>query len=388
MTLSHNKEESTMSVFKIVLTMSVISISVFGQDVLGAAWSYPVNPPIKPNLIAVKYLNNPSVGEIQNAIQPRTRIEISGTVNASSGQRINVNKDDVRLNFKNADVVNWSGNDNWGGFIEVGSSRVQIMNLKMKVVSNTKCRGVVLHSPASDVRFSNCTFENIADGFIADGNFARIEMKNVSFLNCGDWPSSSMEGGYGIFFEEDDADADHVKLDNVEVTLSNSSGQHGIRVSKLQRLWIEDSFFGANAKRSFWAYGVDYVTIKDTTFDHGSVLFNLKTHELQTERASRYVRMDNCTINHSSILKPLAIYCGKGTRYFWFRDLNITSTTSPQYLEVGWRSDDVTRKINWYEGSVTFNGQPMYGLDGTAIYDWNEGERTNLKIGPIDDPRN
>jgi hypothetical protein len=250
------------------------------------------------------------------------------------------------------------------------------------VVGDGKCRGVVIHTPASDVRFLNCTFENIADGMIADAQWQRLSLENTSFLNCGDWDSSSMDGGYGMFLEDDDGDADHIRLINVTVTLSSSSGQHAIRIAKVQRLLIKNSYFGANAKRAMWAYGVDYMTITGTTFDKGNVLFNLKTTEWQTERATRYLRMENCRIDHRSILTPLSIYCGKGSRYMRFRDIDITSTTSDKAMEIGWRGGD-NRKIQWEDGSMTFNGQVLHGYDSCAINDWSDDELVALKIGPM-----
>lgn len=371
-----------MNVFKIAITACVITSALLTNSA-SAVWSYPVSKPIKPSLTNTKYLQDPTVQEIQDAIAPKTQIKITGTVDASGGHRISVEDNDVRLNFSQAQIINWSGSDTWSGFIEVSGQRVEILNMKMKVVSGGKCRGVVIHTPASDVRFANCTFENIADGMIADAQWQRLSLENTKFLNCGDWSSTSMEGGYGLFLEDDDSQDDHIRLVNVTVTLANSSGQHALRIAKVQRLLIQDSFFGANAKRAMWAYGVDYMTIKGTTFDKGNVLFNLKTNEWQTERATRYVRMEDCRIDHRSILTPLSIYCGKGSRYMRFRNIDITSTTSDKAMEIGWRGNPDNRKIEWVDGSMTFNGQTLHGYDSCAANDWNDQELAELKIGPM-----
>src|SRR5688572_13786545 len=97
-----------MVVFKKAITLSVIC-AMFGASSANAIWDYPVDSPIKPTLNNLRTLVNPSVSEIQNAIEPRTRIDIVGDVDASNGQRISINVDDVRLNFKRASLIQWSG---------------------------------------------------------------------------------------------------------------------------------------------------------------------------------------------------------------------------------------------------------------------------------------
>jgi hypothetical protein len=377
-----------MTVFNSSITLFVILAALEGPHANARAWTFPIAPPDAPTINRVKSLTNPSMTQIQNAIAPRTRIDIIGTVDASSGQTLWIDVDDVRLNFKRASIINWSGGDTWNGFLGISGHRIQVMNLRMNVQGNGRCRGVQLYTPASDVRISGSRFQNVADGLVADGEFERIELYNTKFLECSDWKSTSMDGGCGIFMEDDDWNPDHVRLNKVTVTLSSQSAQHGIRISQVEQMVVENSYVRANAKRSLWAYGVDHFAARHSTFDRGSVLFNLKPHELMTERPTQYVRMDSCTINHETILVPLAIYCGKGTNNVRMKDIDINSTSSSKALSVEWRSDDLSNVIRWYDGSLTFNGQTMSGMQCCSINDWTPQEQDALYIGPRDDPRN
>jgi len=379
-----------MNVFTPAITLSVIG-SIFAGSHAQAVWVYPVDPPVRPTINTVKTLHDPTLAQIQNAIAPHTRIDVVGTVDASGGDHIYVDSDDVRLNFTRAAKVYWSGNDVWNGFVEVEAHRVELRGLRMQVADSSPgmCRGMNIYTPSSDVLISHCEFTNIADGLVADGEWERIAIEHTKFLNCGDWASDSMQGGYGLFLEDDDEDTDNLRLTDVTVTLANTSDQHGIRISKVQNLLIEDSNFGANGKRSMWAYGVENMAVRDTTFTHGSVLFNLKPYELQTDRPTKHVRFDNCLINHSGILTPLSIFCGKGTIDFKMRDCDINSTTSSDAISIAWRDPgDISKNIRWYEGSIKFNGQPLLGMDGCDMSpDWTEQQAESLSIGPVNDPR-
>src|SRR5688572_16700776 len=124
----------------------------------------PIQMPRKPVLAQVKHLINPSVADIQNAIEPGVRIDITGSVNASDGRTLKIEVDDVRLNFKRAATVAWSGSDTWDGFLNISGRRVEVVNLRLEVQGDGRCRGVVLLSPASDVRINKCAFRNTADG--------------------------------------------------------------------------------------------------------------------------------------------------------------------------------------------------------------------------------
>jgi hypothetical protein len=225
----------------------------------------------------------------------------------------------------------------------------------------------------------------VADGLIADGQWARLTIENTAFLKCNDWSAPGMDGGYGLFLEDDDSSADHLRLINVRVSLAGTSDQHGIRIAKVQNIMIDQSKFGASGKRSLWAYGIENTCVTNTTFDKGSVLFNLKTTELQTDRPTRHVRISNCLINHDSILMPFAIYCGKGTQDFQFKDIDINSTSAPSAIEIGWRESggDQSQNIRWAASSINFNGNPMKGMKDVSIAsDWSKAELRDLKIGP------
>ena len=377
-----------MNVFKLVFTLTVIAAVLCGMSAEAGSWMYKVDQPAKPSTSKRKELRNPTVAEIQAAIAPRTRIEIVGTVDASNGDRLMVTANDVRLDFKKAKKVSWRGADNWGGFIEVSGQRVEVLNLKFAVASNSpgRCRGMVIHTPATDLRVNKCTFSNIADGVIADGEWARVAIENTRFLKCNDWASGEMAGGYGLFLEDDDLQPDHLTLSGVRVTLANSSDQHGIRMSMVERVLIENSTFGANGKRSMWAYGVSNMSVHSTTFNKGSVLFNLKTTEWQTDRPVQHVRMWNCLIDHDSILAPLSIFCGKGTMDFRIKDCDINSKKSPVWLEMGWRegSGSTSENIRWYNDTIHFNGNPIRGYEKTQIAnDWSDQELKQLSIKAV-----
>lgn len=379
-----------MKVFTPAVTLCVISSVLLGSQAQ-AVWVYPVDAPAPPTINSVKTLHNPTLAQIQNAIAPHTRVDVIGTVDASSGGHLYVGFDDVRLNFTQAARVYWSGNDVWNGFVEVEAHRVELRNLKMQVADSSPgmCRGMNIYTPSTDVLITGCEFKNIADGLVADGEWGRIAIVHTKFLNCGDWASSSMQGGYGLFLEEDDDYTDNLRLKDVTVTLANTSDQHGIRISKVQNLLIDNCNFGANGKRSMWAYGVENMAVRNTTFNHGSVLFNLKPYELQTDRPTKHVRFDNCLINHSGILTPLSIFCGKCTIDFAMRDCDINSTTSSSAMSIAWRDPgNQSKNIRWFDGSIKFNGQVLMNMDGCDMSpDWTQQQLQNLAIGPIDDPR-
>jgi hypothetical protein len=376
-----------MKVFKQGITLFVIlaGLSGFGGSKAFGGWLYEIDKPKAPQINKSKTLHNPTIAQIQNAIKPHTRIDIIGTVDASSGDRLEVLVDDVRLNFKRANKIKWSGDDTWGGFIEVAAKRVQVLNLRMEVNGWGRCRGIIVNTPASDVLFSGCQFNNVADGMIADGEWQRLAVENTKFTKCSDWTSSGdMEGGYGIFLEDDDSEPDHLRLSNVNISLDNSSGQHGVRISKVQNIVIEGSKIGANAKRSLWAYGVEYVSITNSTFETGSVLFNLKRDEWQTDRPTRHVRMWNCLIDHDNLLTPLAIFCGKRTVDVKIKDVDIKSNGSNDSIEVAWREDSgsPSRNICWHADSMTFNGKSLASKT-YEFSDWSNSELEELNIGPV-----
>lgn len=371
-----------MTVFRTFITSFVILSAVCTQSA-HAQWQYQVDLPVAPNLTQTKYLTNPTVSQIQATIKPHTKIIVIGEVDASSGDVLEINADDVRINFARANVVHWSGGDTWRGFINITGSRVQIVHLRLNVASAGKCRGVVLETPASDVRIAHSTFENTSDGLVADGNWERLYVMRTKFLNCGTWSDPSMPGGYGMFLEDDDWNPDHLRINHVTITLASNSWQHGIRISQVQNSMVQNSHVGANEKRSFWAYGVDRMAVTNCTFTTGSVLFNLMAEEWYTERATTRVRMQNCRIEHDTILQPLGVYCGRGTRDLRVRNIDIVSESSPEWLSVGWRTDADSRNICWGNGSINFNGSNMHGYDGTKIPDWNNNELANLNIGPM-----
>lgn len=371
-----------MTVFRTFITSFVIVIAVCSQAA-DAQWQYQVDLPIPPTIVNTKYLHNPTVAQIQAAIKPRTRIIVVGTVDASAGDVLEVNADDVRLNFYRAKTIQWSGEDTWRGFVNITGQRVQIVHLRLRVNSPGKCRGVLIETPASDVRLAYCAFRNTSDGLVADGEWERLYVLRCKFLDCGTWSDPSMPGGYGMFIEDDDWNIDHLRINHVTVTLASNSGQHGLRVSQVQNSMIQNSRFGANEKRSFWAYGVDRMAIQSCTFTTGSVLFNLMSDEYYTERPTTRVRMENCRIDHSTILQPISVYCGRGTRDLRIRDIDVNSSSSPEWLSIGWRTNEDSRNIRWFDGSISFNGGAIYGYDSTSIPDWDGWELDALHIGPM-----
>lgn len=383
-----------MSVFKasgitgitplVILTMIV---TMFGGAAAWAAWVYPIEAPHAPNTTHLRHLNNPTVAQIQHAIAPHTRIDIAGDVDASNGDMLLVEVDDVLLNFAHASSVEWSGPDTWDGFVGISGTRVAVKGLQMHVADSSggKCRGVVVYTPASDVLISNCEFSDTSDGVCADGEWQRLAIEHSKFLNCGDWQSDSMDGGYGMFLEDDDDQPDNLRLTDVTITLNNASDQHGLRISKVQNILIDGCEIGANGKRSLWAYGVEKLAIKNTTFNNGSVQFNLKPYELQTDQPTRHVRMAGCVINHTGILNPVTIMCGKGTADWRMKNCQINSTSANTAIDVAWREDsqDITHGISWEKASVKFNGHALRSKKDYSISpDWNAAERKDLKIGP------
>lgn len=376
-----------MNVFKSGITLSVMFSSVLAAQAADAAWAYRVDDPIKPQITRHRTLTNPTIAQIRNAIAPHTRVDIVGEVDASNGDIIHVFDNDVRLNFARANKVRWSGEDRWEGFIETEAQRVQVTGLKFQVTDSSpgRCRGILLYSGAGDILVSGCVFNNIADGFVADGEWERVTVQNSKFLNCTDWDDSSMDGGYGMFLEDDDEQPDYLRISNVTVTLSSNSGQHGIRLSQVQNVAIEDSSIKANQKRSLWVYGAENISIANTTFQIGSVLFNLKPSEIMTDRPLEHVRMSNCRIDHDSILAPLEIYCGKGTVDFKMKNIDITSATSDRAMEVNWREDSGTqsRNISWNGDSITFNGHTMRNSECNITNDWSNSELNQLNIGAV-----
>lgn len=377
-------EKGRCDVLRSAITIAVTVI--IASPMAHGNWVYPVDPPQPAKITHVRQLINPSVAQIQGAIAPNTRVDIIGQVDASGGQRLFIGVDDVRLNFQRAGRIDWSGPDMWEGFVEIAGHRVELVHLEMAVAGEGRCRGIIIHSAASDIRVAHCAFNNVADGLIADGEWDRLAIEHTSFIDCSDWNDQTKDGGYGLFLEDDDEHSDNLRLADVTVTLGPSSGQHGIRICKVQNALIEDSFFGAMHKRSFWAYGVDSMTVRGVTFDQGSVMFNIKADESLTDRPSTHVRMHDCVINHTTIMEPLQIYCGKGTRDFKMCDIAINSTTSDRALIVGWRSEHLIRNIRWYDGSLTFNGQPIVGTACCQMEDWSPEERAALNIGPIPAP--
>jgi len=81
------------------------------------------------------------------------------------------------------------------------------------------------------------------------------------------------------------------------------------------------------------------------------------------------------------------VYCGKGSRYLKFRDLDINSETSNIAISVGWRSGNLSKSIQWYDGSIHFNGDRLHGNSHSRMSDWSSSEREELRIGPMPDPR-
>lgn len=371
-----------MTVFRTLISSFVILTAVVSQRAQ-AQWQYQVDMPALPTLSHTKYLTNPTVAQIQAAIKPRTRIIVIGQVDASSGDVLEVDADDVRINFDRADTIQWSGEDTWHGFVNITGQRVQIVHLRLNVAGAGKCRGIVLESPASDVRIAYCTVQNASDGLVADGEWERLYITRSKFLNCSTWSDPSMAGGYGMFLEDDDWNPDHLRINHVTITLANNSWQHGMRISQVQNSMVQNSRIGANEKRSFWAYGVDCMAIQNCTFTTGSVLFNLMAEEWYTDRSTTRVRMENCLIDHTTILQPLSVYCGRGTRDVRIRNIDINSTSSPEWLAVGWRTDADSRNIEWLDSSINFNGADMHGYNGTKIPDWDNGELAALSIGPL-----
>jgi hypothetical protein len=378
-----------MNVFKGITPVVIVAVVglavVFGAGQAWAGWLYPVDAPQPARINKRKVLHNPTLAEIQRAIKPRTRIDIIGTVDASNGGFLDVNEHDVRLNFKRASQVKWTGGDTWNGLIEISGQRIEVRGLKLMAAGSGRCRGIVIHTPASDVRISGCTVSGAADAFVADGQWQRIAIEHCRFLNCADWNNTSMDGGYGMYIEEDDHDADHLRISDVRVTLSGGSAQHGLRISKVQDIVIENSRIGANDKRSLWVYGAERVSIRNSAFTTGSVLFNLKPDEWMADRPTRHVRMWNCTIDHDSILLPLGIYCGKGMSDFRLKDCQINSTQADAWMEVSWRETGgpPSRNIRWLDGSVTFNGEVVNGFESCIIgSEWADGDLKRLKIGP------
>jgi hypothetical protein len=372
-----------MNVFKHTITLSVILLTMWSAAPAFAQWGYAIHPPKAPNLTRSKTLTNPTVEQIQKAITPNTWVKVHGTVNARSGAVINIDVANVRLDFRRAERVDWRGHDTWSGFISISGSRVEVLGVRMSANSAGKCRGVTLFTPASDVRISGCEFRNTADGLVGDGEFARILIENSSFLNCGNFQNTSWEGGYGIFLQDKDWNDDHIHLNNVKVTLAKGATQHGIRVSSVQRMLVENSDIGANEKRSFWAYGVDRLCLRNSVFRDGSVLFSLMGHEKYSTRPLSRVRLDNCTIRHTGIMQPINLYCSTGTRNFRMRNVNITSTSSEDWMQLNWRTKD-SQIIRWT--GVTFNGRAMNGWGKIRVFGWERQEMINNRIGPFPFP--
>jgi hypothetical protein len=80
---------------------------------------------------------------------------------------------------------------------------------------------------------------------------------------------------------------------------------------------------------------------------------------------------------------PLAIYCGKGTENFQFKDIDINSPNAKSAIEIGWRGGH-SRNIRWEARSINFNGKPMSGTKDVSIAkDWSKAELKQLKIGPV-----
>lgn len=390
-----NNIRRTARRFGIVLGISMLGFGGQGVHVVHASsgpdWAYPVDAPTPPQISKRVRLTSPTVAEIQNALTANTSVEVHGNVQFRSGDTIAVRANDVQLDFQNADKITWTGQDTWAGFIEIYSSRVELIGLDLEVASNSpgNCRGVQLYTPASDVRITGCRIRNTADGIVADGEWERLAIEDTDILDISDWTNPNWDGGYGIFLEDDDLEPDHLWIDNISITLSSRAGQHGLRMSQVQHALIENSTIGANNKRTLWAYGVYKVCVRNCVFEKGSVLFNLRPSEWYTERPLEYLRVDNCTINHNSIMTPLAIHCGKGTRYVQMRHIDIYSPAARYPIEIGWREpfrDDngkpFSQLITWPRGTIWFNDQPADDRSTWQITDWTEEELDALRIGP------
>lgn len=375
---------------KVWITLFVIVAAGFMTPSAHALWHYRMHLTVAPVLTKTRTLYNPTVAQIQNAIAPNTLVVIKGSVKASDGGTLRIETDDVKLDFTQASQVNWSGEDTWDGFLNISGNRVRVEGLRFQVSGNRgRCRGITIMTPATDVRIANCRFNWTSDGVVADGNWARVVLRDVKLLNCGNWIDENMPGGYGIFMEDDDHSRDDLFLINVKITLAHNAGQHGIRLSQVERVRIHNCDVTANQKRSLWAYGVDCMAVTRSTFRKGSVLFNLTPDEWYTDRPVSRVRIDACRIVHTGILEPLNIYCGHGTRYITMRDLAVTSTSSEKWIGIGWRGngDPESEHIRWYDGSVTFNGRTVSGRQNAKISDWSISEQNECRIGPMHDPR-
>jgi len=290
-------------VYKTTFAWFVI-LALFAAFPASADWAYPVDKPNSPEISRTVRLVNPSLDDIQDAVDNHTRVEIDGTVDASGGGYIAVAANDVILDFSDADQVYWSGSNAWDGFISISAHRVQVLGLRVRVNGSGRIRGVQIYTPATDVKIRECEFSNFADGLVADGSWNRIAIEKTEFLNCQDW-DNGMEGGYGMYFNDSDDDKDNLRIDRVKITLGSSSGQHGVRLCNVQNILVDRSTIGANNKRSLWAFGTDDLCIRRSTFNHGSVLFNLMTFENIANRPTEHVRMEDCSINHDTILDPI-----------------------------------------------------------------------------------
>jgi hypothetical protein len=126
------------------------------------------------------------------------------------------------------------------------------------------------------------------------------------------------------------------------------------------------------------------MSITDTTFKVGSVMFNLKPFEIMTDRPLQHIRMWNCRIDHNSILAPLEIYCGKGTTDFKMKQVDITSANSAKAMEVTWREESGSQShgITWDRDSITFNGHALRNNECPVSDEWNNSEQNQLNIGP------
>jgi hypothetical protein len=377
-----------MNVFKPVITLSVILTVLLTSATASAQWGYRVDPPIAPNITRTKTLHNPTISQIQDAIQPNTQVKVFGNVDASTGQILTVYFDDVRLDFSKANQIQWRGGDSWAGFISICAERVEIRKLRVNIVGPGRCRGIMLYDPCRDIYINNCEFRGAPDGLVADGSYTRILIENTGFLDCGNFQNVRMEGGYGMFFQDNDWEDDHVHLKNVTITMNGNATQHGLRISGVQRMLIEDSSIGANEKRSLWAYGVDRLAIRNSTFHDGSLLFGLMDHEFYNNRPMSRVRLDTIRIYHTGILQPIGIRCSKGTTNFRMRNLDIHSTSSREWwLALHWRHTGYCEKIRWRTDSIRYNGQMLNGWSGTWIDGWTDQEHLHHRIGPFPFPR-
>src|SRR5688572_22194003 len=305
-------------------------ITVVGIGHLASAqdvWVYPVDPPVAPNYTQIVNLTNPTMAQIQSWLNVGSvALRVHGTVSALSGQRLIFNHDDVLLTFSLDSPINWSGSDTWGGFLEINADRIKVHGLEFTILDSSpgKCRAVSMSS-ASDVYINQCRFNKIADAFNADGTFLRIRIELSTFLNCSDWPDPDMNGGYGVYFEDDDAAADHLAILDVMITQNEgtyAAGQAAVRIGRGEQILMQDCSIHAESNRCLRAYQVENIAIRGCHFEKQSLQINTETDATFASTPTEHVRIEDCTFDHYGIFAPLTIMCGKITR-----DLRVRNCT-------------------------------------------------------------